>query len=820
MKIVEEGATTLYSTPRFLARPGSAIGVDRYTGMLLVTERRVGVVRRTVLPFIEKAVDTTGRDGMASCYKRIPVPDHAVPLSMDIITSLVRHPTLDAIRPLIEDGGENIRKQLLLLARHQGLPKHWGNMTFLTRQAADAIVNILTGVPWQSQLPIPESRYTHGRNLFNEFITHPLYAGAVIMMLFLAPVSKESEQRICMESYLKEINTMDLEAPPEGRFSFEAFFGLYHVPVHSDIPANPKMAATVHEAIVRWFAWIESTPLYAKISRKLLPTFTRAQLRNYIDEMIEDPDTATPATLEYLWLEHGITLDGPCELKQRWYTNGLKPRSYFAAGPTAYNATKFTQALWNELVDQLSPTNRYNRVTPSRIHTSGKTALFYDLSTFTSSMTIQREFIGALAYAAETEGIMATLRDTRWGTYEVPLHELLVKYNELNYLPEYVWTAQSDEVYRHGLAGFLGVFGNIASCTFLHGALLLQLASLEEECGCAGDDAVICVSDEDKAYVCISLIGVLALEKTFSSSQPDIVYLKRKTWVGDSFHLSQSHYVQFPSVLVFCSADLLSRFRESHLSKKELYDLAASSLGATFRSGGAIDSRYHEDVMEFLRRYYTRCSFSPLGNIPHYHFHPTHENMRCYWDISSFGSYSFVLDTVKALYPGWVRVPDRRERGTDEGICLEPGVLFETSGSPEVRVLDRLGYIERVEKRQVVYDGEDGLDAIVSEFKRKGKAPVRSVYRVIQRPPEYLYGGDFCVVGEYPDVYTVSAAWESEVERRPRYESSEVRLVYVAGKIFADRVLSHRNYHLPFQDRRALNTLGWIFLSSLYDSMG
>jgi hypothetical protein len=192
---------------------------------------------------------------------------------------------------------------------------------------------------------------------------------------------------------MKEIMIMDTDAYTP-TINFNPFFGDYREPLHTDVLPNPKMARIVHESINVWLQRIRERPHPPTLSRKCLPTFTRRELERYIDVLVEDPSIATPASLERLYVKSGVTIDGPCELSQRWYTNALNPRSYFVAGPTAFNHTKYTKWIWNELVDSLVCTNKRNRVNPRRVFVDGlKTAIFYDLTTFTSNMGLQGVFL-------------------------------------------------------------------------------------------------------------------------------------------------------------------------------------------------------------------------------------------------------------------------------------------------------------------------------------------------------------------------------------------------------------------------------------------
>jgi hypothetical protein len=269
----------------------------------------------------------------------------------------------------------------------------------------------------------------------NTFFEHPLHTGAVIMSCFLAPLDDEVVAQARMESYMKEISVMDSD-PYIPNVSFSPFFGKYHERLHPDISANHHGARAVHSAIDRWVEEITHKEHWPKMSKKLLPTHTRREAEFLVQYLIEEPQLVTPASVEWLDIKHGIRLQGACELSQRWYTNGLGPRSYFVAGPGAYHTTKYTKDIWNSLVDQLAPTNRRNRVNPNRIHVSGeKTAVFYDLTSFTSNMALQPIFLNELALYCKGEKIQVV--DGRMGIIERDLYEVIIEYNTVNFRGEY-----------------------------------------------------------------------------------------------------------------------------------------------------------------------------------------------------------------------------------------------------------------------------------------------------------------------------------------------------------------------------------------------
>lgn len=604
---------------------------------------------------------------------------------------------------------------------------------------------IAAGISRDEAYEDPTSLYT----TIHDLLAHPLHSGAIIMCCFLAPITKEDEQKIKLEAYMKEINTMDTE-PYFPDFDYSVFFGNYTGTLHPSMNPNPQMARVVHESIQ---FWINSHSAkfavhYPAISSKLLPRFTRADMDLYILAKVGEPSVATQGVLEYLYMKYGDTMEGPCEIKQRWYTNGLKPRTYFVCGPTLYNATKYTKHLWNDLCDALVITHRRNRVNPRRIsilHT--QRALFYDLSTFTSNCAAQRSFLQVLA--CHCDGVPFSYHDGLSGICEGDLGQVIRTYCESCVQPHYAFPDKEEE-FVHGVAGFLGVYGNIATCTFLHGAFLLQLADSTSACGCAGDDAVLAThKDAPEIWKCVSLIGVLAVEKTFSSDDPDCVYLKRRTWISQRGNLDYRTFIQLPSFLSFLEPMELSRFREKHLDGPDMKVLAANSISALFRSAAALkDKTTMEDLRQFAKSYYEALHFPVTGNVPQ--FQQTQSKT---WHsafipaVDTIGSRDFIQETIMSLYPGYCFVDVRPIISESYPLYLQDGQTFRARRSPTITLLLKTGFIRKLPRQTTILVGDIGLKKLLDLYLRRDDEVNFDRYMVVEDVTALSYHPE--VIGEY-----------------------------------------------------------------------
>jgi hypothetical protein len=679
---------------------------------------------------------------------------------MDTLLSIYPNILAQATVELFRTGGLIEKKHVLTIARYRGLPNFGHNMFSITSptiRKLRTIVSRLLRDPYYSDkieftnpLSSPLDFYIDAE-LYN-----PIIAGQLIMMACISTPTDTEQEEIRLASYMKEINVMESSTQPSPLFDFTPFYGNYNTPIHPGVAPNPKHARYVHEAIDSWIRILQtSSPQKPKMSSKLLPTHTRIEMDTLVHDILCEPaKLATQASLEYMMGAYGLGMEGPAELKQRWYMNGPSPRSYFVAGPSNYNDSRLTKDLWNLLVDSLEPTHRRSRVNPKRIHIpETHYALFYDLTSFTSNMALQRPFLESLAMYCQ--GVSIPILSTVHGHIYEDLGSLISVYNRTNTFPEYRCPALPTFLPQvHGVAGFLGVYGNIATCTFLHGATLLQLASDSEHCGCAGDDAVIVLdndTDESTVFACVSLLGIIAPEKTFNTLFPDVIYLKRSVWTNKHGYLRLMPLFLFPSMLPFMTRHELSPYREKAYSRKEKLSTACSSLSSSFKSVALLEGEYQDEAQSVLQRYYRLLSI-PNGNVPQFSRRNSGVFMKSFIpSLNTCGSKSFVSDTISLLYPGWCILPNR-EVIDERRLFPRCTDIFDSSGGGDIAILRRFGIIEVVKKQDRVYYGLAGLSKLIEEY-TAGRALGRSIttYRLIRDIPQWLMNGDWHVYGEYTD---------------------------------------------------------------------
>lgn len=286
----------------------------------------------------------------------------------------------------------------------------------------------------------------------------------------------------------------------------------------------PILNNRIRNSFRKWAESISNQLFYPQIqSNKTVSRMTACEFQKQVSGLelgSFDKDVST-ASLERLYASSGLEVPGPCELRQAWKYNDLTPRTYFAQGGTTFHASKYIRQVANTLVNSFPETNFQTRFSINDVEvTSRHTTFIYDYSSFTSNLTELKYFLEALADFVDD--IPIRIVDSRHGVLNQSLGSLIRAYNQdCNVQGEFSLQRYMDEdlsVLRHNRAGFLGVYGNIAFSTVLHGLHAANVCSDSGGCRCVGDDAygstVLDESfDKQKLITAIQSIGEVQSSK-------------------------------------------------------------------------------------------------------------------------------------------------------------------------------------------------------------------------------------------------------------------------------------------------------------------
>jgi len=484
---------------------------------------------------------------------------------------------LASVGAIIRDLPISVRRDLLLLTRVRDNPttnaflflhlKHFGPTTRLS------VTNSNTR-PFAPRFDV-HVLY----DILSDSINHNPWTSSFFSML-LRNVDygrnfREIEERVKRESVLKEFDATQQPTKPQA-LDYTFFFDPRNSTIHHTIPSRPQLAWEIRQALSKWKLKLSKLLIFPKLSGRSVSRETQNNLRS-LDPLNQHNMHITSEDLESFYHRTGVEIGGDVEMRLAWFFNDLKARTYFAQGGTTYFISRFIQTVFNELLDAFPFTHRLRRFDLDRLHIRARNrVLVYDFSSFTSSMSEQRHFLNALSEYCR--GTTITVVDTNKGLVELDLGELIDAYNRIcNTLPGFRVDPRimdlaglADLRYEHQCAGFLGVHGNLASCTALHGIVLAFLTGSADRCSCVGDDALgvfemeVGQLEEGEIGVLESLtdihtslktIGSIALEKSadFSSIEEGLnpsevwTYLKR-TLKRVETGLLLGWQVEFPSL--------------------------------------------------------------------------------------------------------------------------------------------------------------------------------------------------------------------------------------------------------------------------------
>lgn len=207
--------------------------------------------------------------------------------------------------------------------------------------------------------------------------------------------------------------------------------------------------------------------------------------------------------LEVLYGETGVKIGGPCEMRQSWKFNELKPRLYYCKGGLAHHASKYIKDITVTIMDALDITHVDNRRRPWEFLECEEFEhiVYWDLTAFTSTLSELKHYLYYLSCAIEDFGDRPLFAvDYREGLIEVSLPELLRSYSETvnilhpitvtRLLHRFIGDEYPDLEYDMVNSGPLGVDGNIGLSTACHGyAMLLESEGPRKDVN-VGDDGL------------------------------------------------------------------------------------------------------------------------------------------------------------------------------------------------------------------------------------------------------------------------------------------------------------------------------------------
>jgi hypothetical protein len=611
------------------------------------------------------------------------------------------------------------RKRVILLCRAQCVPDpHCDSL--LRRQAFPH------STKYRSSYRAEDDVQSFARQ-YEEDISHPLFSSLVIDIAKSLPLAAPEIQKAKLDSWGKEISLCEGVRRPY-HFDFRCWFDAKcrDIPLLPTMPANPDMADEIRTTLQMWKLSMRGRTFYPSMSTKLVSRSTIREHNYFAEHQVEVEESGSEFSqveLERFYHEHGFELGGVCEIRQKWYRHGLKPRTYFAQGGESYQSSKYLQDVFNALVDFFISSNHTARLNPSRLRPADdEYCRIYDLSGFTSNEHEQLPFLKGLAKFCE--GTMVKIVDSREGLVAADLGDLISEYALYNDEPKYSREKLLDQDVaecRHTIASFLGVYGNLMTCTFPHAASLAYGVGSSSKVNVAGDDAHFLQrrGEEKKITPFIRANGVVERSKEFSTDEEGAVCLKRGL-VQEDNRLYQKMMIIWPSLavtsFVLKGVHLPSQFGRMFKSRGEARLALGTELLRFLQSLHWERADFDLDqVLDYLRALYTQTGFPPSGQLP---------QLGAPYLVPALPEHPIDLleCPIRRLaslhYSGGVVLSERLPRNEVEEIQFEnAGTGYEWFGhmSRKIVYFEKMGWVSS-SPRKKLYTGLEGFDRLIKEF--------------------------------------------------------------------------------------------------------
>lgn len=606
------------------------------------------------------------------------------------------------------------RSLIIKCCQAQSFPTTQGPVLYnLLEQEPDVIVS--------HDPRFPSGTYTliHFLQLINFDPSDPLESAIYLDITRFSQVEPADAEYVKEKGWWKEINLAMGSFREEG-IRWDVIFNddrsFAFLPLHPDLPPNPNMANDIYNSLSRFRARIENDTLYARASHKNMSYSTRRDFEGYTKSSLEGEAIFGQDDYLRFYHETGILLEGSTEMRLRWYTSGAKPRVYFCMGGREYAASRFLQDVFSRLVDSFPSFNHKTRLRPGRLavpqEVDGEEVHWriYDLSSFTSNCCIQRSFV--LRLAEFLKDVPVVIVDERIGPIEVDLGDLVFDYystcvEEPSLSLERYDSDLRDVTFFHEVASMLGIFGNLMTCTFAHGAVVGMSSSdvdSNESYNCAGDDGLIPERLSTGYYIDrgIRLVGSYEPTKSFRGDDEAAICLKRPFL--ETFPQPTLLPNIIPPCLATCVINLdptyqdirYVKFAEEATSWIEKVNVVARDLfrflRSAYRMGYQDSERLGGIVIGFSRLVRKLVGWNPTPGV---HI----SGIRPYWPVNP-NDYEFCDISpfhVMLLYfaPPVVRM-EKREVSVDVSLQFDrEGDEFRNNSNRRLKLLEMLGYVRK-----------------------------------------------------------------------------------------------------------------------------
>lgn len=534
------------------------------------------------------------------------------------------------------------RKALITLSRSQSIP---GPDSPVLLSKVQPILDILVVDPPFTNLSY--NTLTIEGEVVLRLLQRPYLSHLLLVFALGVPLSEDQISSGREESFRKEFNATQTRRLP-GTWDWDSILDGGRYPktvVHVGAPDLSPLQFRFQSKLRNFRNRIHGSTVLPHYTRRGISSETATMLANRVDKRyskIHGPrrtfhrrlnlGNVTSLDVIHHYIRTGVWIHGRTEMKQRWYPHGLLPRTYFAWGGSAIAYSSYLRNFFNDLADQFPPTQRNNRVQPDWLYNSDIKSEggfgFYDLTSFTSWFHEQCPFLESLS--KYFVGTTLYLVGPELGLVESDLGAMIDNYIRwCNDFPEFIVSKKlSGEVmetvsFAHQCAGFLGVPGNLITCTLPHGLAVASGFSGDSHMQVPGDDVGFSFVDEDSKVDTMrvaSSLGVLQFDKVYALPQLSL-YLKRLV-IDKGTSIDLADVLIYPLLPFLIPRDVRNSDRPSQfrLPDQSVVTRRACSVLAAFHrdlwnmTRGSLSPSESHLILSFVRGIHTMMKI-PFGAV-------------------------------------------------------------------------------------------------------------------------------------------------------------------------------------------------------------
>jgi hypothetical protein len=641
------------------------------------------------------------------------------------------------------------RKALLTCVRVQALPPH----PRLKSLPSLSTIVVMEEYP-RRQVSVMDEIVP----LFEPVVQSPLLSGFASMLLRTTPYVDQS----CLYEELnagiwKEIHATQSDDRPQV-LNYETIFRHHHIFSSSLSSFHRPTPFWVRHRLTVWKESLRGQVLIPEVSDKTVGREARTSYLNHnripLDRLPHLPISTIDIARQYE--EEGALSPGVVEVRYAFFFTDLKPRIYYAMGPTAWYHSQYIWKVADSLQRVFATTNPETRYMAHRLNPLDPNQLLfiYDYTSFTSNMAELKYFLYDLAEFCED--IPVQILDLHYGLQDTTLGRIIHDYNlSINVDHPFdlgpILGEQEPLILVSRLAGLLGIYGNIVFSTTLAGINLMCLVGDEDKANTVGDDSEA-KEDESPGRWKELVAGVRCIGDVEQGKFEVFRHRDTESGVIDSWHflkrpfrrsgdiIETGYMLDWPmiSLVLDCTSKVHTEKFESLVFRRKKFVTQTARFLTLLEEIPQSPVEYDvEFAYSYLRWAYSHLNLPKDGRLP------GHSRVGCEHlaipavDVVPDVGWIEYLAQRKSHMGAALREPQAVEETRIDGVDWVEGDVFIKRGSAGLGLASRMGVVESKPLWQTNYYPK----VTVFQLTEYIQSTARPLYEhtVVRDPPKWFH---------------------------------------------------------------------------------